>query len=634
MKKLIFGTTLFFMSFLAYSQQPEVGHLEQLSTVKRGDTLDVKWYYKPAAGTDIRAFQLDWQYKKTLLTHISTTVDNGVSGNSPVVDIKTWSDYKYGPGANVNHTYVSNPDWSIGRNYLILPNGSPVTSNGYIIHNKYKVNNVESNYVSDTITVNWAKLYKIDGTAQGEDLTTLNRRKMVIKLLGNLTISGKIYLPPTVVSLGYIPTIKCYNQATNVLVSTTTPNTSTGLYTLRNIDENTNYRVEVVFPTASLASLRDNAVTITDAVKTYNEYIGTDVNSTFSRNYLKSGLSYLTADLNFSLGLDGGDPYSIYASVSGLRPINTSNLINVFKQSEYDNLVLGTNQWTTWSEYTNRGISVTQSVGTTNATLDLKYFILGDVDRSHSSPVFDTNGVEQIAATYNGTFNVTVPNSFSVGQPISVPFNINTDGLVNGLQFEMTYDKTKVKFDEIILNIQGPWLQYVTNDPDIGVIRFGGMNNQNTGSLQGVTTPFLIKFSPLFNTVETSSFVKLRTLMDATDKYGNHFNITLNTNITTITYRPSSGNTVKPVIELIANLFPNPTNSEFGLEFTIPYNTMVNVSIYDMTGKQLMNLGDYKSNNLENKFYKKFDVSHLSQGIYLVSLGDNHNRTTKQLIKI
>ena len=634
MKKLIFGTTLFFMSFLAYSQQPEVGHLEQLSTVKRGDTLDVKWYYKPAAGTDIRAFQLDWQYKKTLLTHISTTVDNGVSGNSPVVDIKTWSDYKYGPGANVNHTYVSNPDWSIGRNYLILPNGSPVTSNGYIIHNKYKVNNVESNYVSDTITVNWAKLYKIDGTAQGEDLTTLNRRKMVIKLLGNLTISGKIYLPPTVVSLGYIPTIKCYNQATNVLVSTTTPNTSTGLYTLRNIDENTNYRVEVVFPTASLASLRDNAVTITDAVKTYNEYIGTDVNSTFSRNYLKSGLSYLTADLNFSLGLDGGDPYSIYASVSGLRPINTNNLINVFKQSEYDNLVLGTNQWTSWSEYTNRGISVTQSVGTTNVTLDLKYFILGDVDRSHSSPVFDTNGVEQIAATYNGTFNVTVPNSFSVGQPISVPFNINTDGLVNGLQFEMTYDKTKVKFDEIILNIQGPWLQYVTNDPDIGVIRFGGMNNQNTGSLQGVTTPFLIKFSPLFDTVETSSFVKIRTLMDATDKYGNHFNITLNSNITTITYRPSSGNTVKPVIELIANLFPNPTNSEFGLEFTIPYNTMVNVSIYDMTGKQLMNLGDYKSNDLENKFYKKFDVSHLSQGIYLVSLGDNHNRITKQLIKI
>ena len=617
MKKLIFGTTLFFMSFLAYSQQPEVGHLEQLSTVKRGDTLDVKWYYKPAAGTDIRAFQLDWQYKKTLLTHISTTVDNGVSGNSPVVDIKTWSDYKYGPGANVNHTYVSNPDWSIGRNYLILPNGSPVTSNGYIIHNKYKVNNVESNYVSDTITVNWAKLYKIDGTAQGEDLTTLNRRKMVIKLLGNLTISGKIYLPPTVVSLGYIPTIKCYNQATNVLVSTTTPNTSTGLYTLRNIDENTNYRVEVVFPTASLASLRDNAVTITDAVKTYNEYIGTDVNSTFSRNYLKSGLSYLTADLNFSLGLDGGDPYSIYASVSGLRPINTNNLINVFKQSEYDNLVLGTNQWTSWSEYTNRGISVTQSVGTTNVTLDLKYFILGDVDRSHSSPVFDTNGVEQIAATYNGTFNVTVPNSFSVGQPISVPFNINTDGLVNGLQFEMTYDKTKVKFDEIILNIQGPWLQYVTNDPDIGVIRFGGMNNQNTGSLQGVTTPFLIKFSPLFDTVETSSFVKIRTLMDATDKYGNHFNITLNSNITTITYRPSSGNTVKPVIELIANLFPNPTNSEFGLEFTIPYNTMVNVSIYDMTGKQLMNLGDYKSNDLENKFYKKFDVSHLSQVIFL-----------------
>jgi hypothetical protein len=118
--------------------------------------------------------------------------------------------------------------------------------------------------------------------------------------------------------------------------------------------------------------------------------------------------------------------------------------------------------------------------------------------------------------------------------------------------------------------------------------------------------------------------------MDATDKYGNHFNIVLNSNITTITYRPNIINSK----EFTANLFPNPANNEFGLEFTAPSNTTINISIYDMNGKQVMNLGDYMSNNLEDKFYKTFDISQLSQGIYLVSLRDNHNRITKQLIKI
>ncbi len=36
-----------------------------------------------------------------------------------------------------------------------------------------------------------------------------------------------------------------------------------------------------------------NAVTISDAVKTYDEYTVTDVNQTFSRTYLKNGLAYL-----------------------------------------------------------------------------------------------------------------------------------------------------------------------------------------------------------------------------------------------------------------------------------------------------------------------------------------------------
>ncbi len=47
--------------------------------------------------------------------------------------------------------------------------------------------------------------------------------------------------------------------------------------------------------------------------------------------------------------------------------------------------------------------------------------------------------------------NVTAPT----GQAMYASFNMNTNGIKNdGLQFEMKYDPNKVKFEEIISNIQ------------------------------------------------------------------------------------------------------------------------------------------------------------------------------------
>ena len=60
MKKLLMVVPLMLLSIIGYSQTPEIGHFNQLSTVRRGDTLDVAWYYKPAAGKDVRTFQVDW----------------------------------------------------------------------------------------------------------------------------------------------------------------------------------------------------------------------------------------------------------------------------------------------------------------------------------------------------------------------------------------------------------------------------------------------------------------------------------------------------------------------------------------------------------------------------------------------
>ncbi len=630
MKKLISVVSLFFLCVMGYAQTPEIGHFQQLATIKRGDTLDVAWYFKPAVGTDIRTFQIDWQYKKALFTHISSSVDTAVSGNAPVLDFKSWENYKYGSYSNGVYNYVADTNWSVGRNYLILSNGSQINSNGYIIHNKFKINNVPSNFEEDSVRVNWARMFKVDGTTIGDNIASLSHQVLDLKLLGNLTISGKIWFPSTITSQT-LPTLYCYDNTTNVLVSQTIPDLN-GNYTFNNIDENKTYKIEVRFPTAMLSTIRDNAVTISDAVKAYNEYINTDVNQSMTHQYLKHGLSYLIGDINLSQSFDGGDPYSIYASVSGLAPINTSNLINVFTKETYDSLVLGTNQWTTWQNHSNKGIFLTTNVGTTNLSLDIKYFVLGDVDRSHSSPVFN-GATEVLAAIYKGQFDVNVANSYSVGSPMYVPFNVSTNGsLSNGLQFEMKYDVTKVKFDEIVSNIQGPWLQYVTHDDVNGIVRFGGMNNQQSGSLQGVATPFVLKFLAKNPSEDINSNVSIRSLMDASHKDGDHFNINLSTGMIVLSYRANNPNTVT-VTEPTVTLYPNPTNGIINMSVDLLPNTKMNASIYNNIGGIVMNVGDFTSDEFNLKHLKTVDVGNLMNGVYYFILSGYNKKITKPFIK-
>ena len=630
MKKLISVVSLFFLCVMGYAQTPEIGHFQQLATIKRGDTLDVAWYFKPAVGTDIRTFQIDWQYKKALFTHISSSVDAAVSGNAPVLDFKSWENYKYGSYSNGVYNYVADTNWSVGRNYLILSNGSQINSNGYIIHNKFKINNVPSNFEEDSVRVNWSRMFKVDGTTIGDNIASLSHQVLDLKLLGNLTISGKIWFPSTITSQT-LPTLYCYDNTTNVLVSQTIPDLN-GNYTFNNIDENKTYKIEVRFPTAMLSTIRDNAVTISDAVKAYNEYINTDVNQSMTHQYLKHGLSYLIGDINLSQSFDGGDPYSIYASVSGLAPINTSNVINVFTKETYDSLVLGTNQWTTWQNHSNKGIFLTTNVGTTNLSLDIKYFVLGDVDRSHSSPVFN-GATEVLAAIYKGQFDVNVANSYSVGSPMYVPFNVSTNGsLSNGLQFEMKYDVTKVKFDEIVSNIQGPWLQYVTHDDVNGIVRFGGMNNQQSGSLQGVATPFVLKFLAKNPSEDINSNVSIRSLMDASHKDGDHFNINLSTGMIVLSYRANNPNTVT-VTEPTVTLYPNPTNGIINMSVDLLPNTKMNASIYNNIGGIVMNVGDFTSDEVNLKHLKTVNVGNLMNGVYYFILSGYNKKITKPFIK-
>lgn len=629
MKKLLTLLAVL-ISYVSYAQQPSIGHFQQLATVKRGDTIDVAWYYQPVASKDVRTFQVDFQYKKRLLTHIETTVDVAFATQTPYIDYKQFDNFKYSNYSAGNYNYTQDTAWTTARNYLILASGNQIGSNAYVIHNRYKINSVEANFASDSITINWARLFTQDGLTIGDNVANLTNKNLAIFLKGNLTISGKVWLAANMTSK---PTILAIDALTGVVASNKAV-ANDGTYTLDNIEQNTKYKIQLLFPANELLTIRDNAVTISDGAKVYDEFVNTDVNQTYTRQYLKSGLSYLQADINKSAGLDGGDAYGIYASVAGLKPIDTAGLIKVFSATEYDNLVIGQNQWTAWPAYLDRLNFIFDSIGTSNLTVNIKYAIMGDVNRSHSSPVFDANNQEIVAYNVVGDLNVTIPNTFAnIGEPLFVPMNVNTNGVKNAaLQFEMQYDRTKVKFEEIVSNIQGPWLQYVNHDPQTGTIRFGGMNNQDVGFINGNYMPFKLKFSPIGNS-DVTSYIKVRKLMDASDENGDRFNIVLQSDIVTLSNRRIPGYYNSSNEEVVTSIRPNPNNGMFELVITFPRNNMsMNAIVFDVTGRPVKNLGTVSNGDYGLTASYKIDASTLTKGNYYLSMTDQKKIITKPFL--
>ena len=213
-------------------------------------------------------------------------------------------------------------------------------------------------------------------------------------------------------------------------------------------------------------------------------------------------------------------------------------------------------------------------------------------------------------------------------------FNINTNGIKNnGLQFEMKYDPTKVKFEEIVSNIQGPWLQYLTHDDVNGIIRFGGMDNQTAGALVGNVTPFKLKFSPI-GTGDVLTNVYVRKLMDAADKNGDHFNINLQSDYVVLATRPAL--TPSNDGEITASIRPNPTSGFFELVVTFPNtnSTAMNIRVYDTQGRMVKEFGKIASDNYYTTVIKQLNMTEATNGHYLLVLNNETKRLAKQFVKI
>ena len=259
---------------------------------------------------------------------------------------------------------------------------------------------------------------------------------------------------------------------------------------------------------------------------------------------------------SFTKATDGTSTYAAY-----IRQ-NTTDY-NFRAEFEFNTSV--NNSWgaittTNWNTITYpKTIFKTGTLGT-NAVLDLKYILWGDVNRSHSSQVVTTAGGSSTVQTnaipslqMNVAFNeatskmsmastgpyintdfaytsidVNLANQTVTSNVIEIPVNIDTKGnSVGGLQLEFVYDPNKIKFEELASTLPNSW--FVFANAKNGVVKFGALDQNNSNPIKGANLPFKLKFSTIGEGVDVLTSLKVSQTMDASDNKGNQLGVVLNT---------------------------------------------------------------------------------------------------------
>ena len=314
------------------------------------------------------------------------------------------------------------------------------------------------------------------------------------------------------------------------------------------LQNNTPYRFRLSLPADSLAPLSLAATTISDYTMAVQEFITQNLDRTFKNENINKGIKYWAADVNMNGEFDGGDLQVLFNAVTGLDTILTppagcaSNCyytLPTIKAGVYDTV-----GFTAWKTLNTAYTSMTTT--TSEQNLQLKYVLRGDVNLSHSSLV-----TEQQAGIYTWgnlvvpsgkTIDVNLNNVVVTGNNIAIPFTVNTNTLkLSGLQFEVEYDATKVKFEKMDIDTPS-WVSFV--HPMGNVVRFGALDRDLKNTMTGTNlVPFKLHFSALQPGVDLNTSVQIRPTMDAADDKGNQVGVNLNTT----------------VIKLIgANFFRNP----------------------------------------------------------------------------
>lgn len=521
--------------------------------IVKGDTVEMEVKLNPNFST-IRSVFFDFQHQKDAITLLDVQRGAGIPQaasftytnhyyphcrfNRTAQNTTTngWNNY-----ANANYTCNSAtvPHHAINRIMVNVSSAQNMEHATYI-KLRFRITETVAGFPYDSVYMNFAIGYDANGATMtntqnvGAKGVWINFSPTANNLIvGDVKHSANVSAGvKSVMRLSVTDTLAQPTEAANMFVG------GNGAFSFaQQLQNNTPYRFRLALPADSVAPLSLAATTISDYTTAVQEFITQNLDRTFKNNNINRGIKYWAADVNNNGEFDGGDLQILFNAVTGLDTIVTPPVgcaancyytIPTIERSVYDGL--GFNNWNTLSPN-----FVTKATTTSEQNLALNYVLKGDVNLSHSSLV-----TEQQAALY-GWGNLIVPDGRSIdtklnnvvvtGDTINVPFNIDTKGIaLSGLQYEVKYDPTLVKFDRMFIDTPS-WVSFVHPMPD-GTIRFGALDKDLNKPLTGANlTPFRLRFVALKTGVDLNTSVVVTQVMDAADNKGNQVGINLSSTV-------------------------------------------------------------------------------------------------------
>lgn len=533
--------------------------------IEKGDTILLNLMYKNN-NSNLRNFYLDFQHQISAINLFGISFPAaGSTGSALPIGTQSSFTNNYYPGYNwvdnannntenglqnaqyANYNYVQGQAKAINRINLTFatPNNNTTQLNdGTLATLMFRVENVAAGFAYDSIYYNFAYGWDNAGLQKTITMPKPNSAWANLDPNTNALVVGTLQTNANLTG-SYRPILTITDSATNVVKAYPQVNNANFFYLGSEVEPNKTYYASAYILNDTLAGVLNKAVTVSDFTAAQSEFIKQNLDGTFTNSVMTTGMGRFAADLNLNQIFDGGDITLLFAQAVGASTVvkqqTNSNTFNVplFTRAEFDTTSIARGATLTNNLGWN-GHRVKFRTGTTPINLDLKYVIPGDINRSHSSQVVNsqdqiqTNSINSTTIFPNTSNNslpsidVTLNNLTVTSNTLEIPFNIDTkNSNISALQFEIVYDASKVKFEEIKSEVPNTW--YVFANSKDNVLRFGAIDREMKTPIKGTSAPFKLKFSTLENGLDISTRIKITSNIDASNNKGEQVAINLNT---------------------------------------------------------------------------------------------------------